>query len=284
MITYIKGDMFQSPAQVLVNTVNTVGVMGKGVALEFKKRYPAMFHRYQTLCENGQLTVGKLYLWKGPDKWVLLFPTKKHWRNPSKIEYVEQGLNKFASTAVDLGIESIAFPKLGCGNGSLNWNDVQPLMERYLKDLPIRVYIYVENIPSQAVEHETPTEMEKWLRSDLHSLGFTTIKEDLQKALRSDEGLRFTDGTIKHIYWEDDRLVLQNGHKIVIPEQELCSFWDYIRSNGIVSFSSIPLQYKEYAIPMLAILSKLDYLQPIVISNSGKAFELKTNGYQCIYR
>lgn len=92
MITYLKGDIFSSPAQVLVNTVNTVGVMGKGVALEFKKRYPAMFKSYERVCDEKQLEIGKLLLWKGPEKWVLMFPTKKHWRSPSKLEYIEAGL------------------------------------------------------------------------------------------------------------------------------------------------------------------------------------------------
>ena len=81
MITYLKGDIFSSPAQVLINTVNTVGVMGKGVALEFKKRYPEMFSAYERVCKAKQLEIGKLFLWKGPEKWVLMFPTKVHWRN-----------------------------------------------------------------------------------------------------------------------------------------------------------------------------------------------------------
>ena len=144
MITYLKGDLFNSPAQVLVNAVNTVGVMGKGVALEFKKRYPAMFKSYQKICDNQTFEVGKLYLWKGPEKWVLLFPTKQHWRNPSKLEYIEAGLKKFAAHAQRLGIESIAFPKLRCGNGGLRWESVQPVMERYLKPLPLQIYIYVD--------------------------------------------------------------------------------------------------------------------------------------------
>lgn len=133
MITYLKGDIFSSPAQVLVNTVNTVGVMGKGVALEFKKRYPEMFSAYERVCKAKQLEIGKLFLWKGPEKWVLMFPTKVHWRNPSKIEYIEAGLQKFSATYADKGITSAAFPRLGCGNGGLDWKQVQPLMEQYLK-------------------------------------------------------------------------------------------------------------------------------------------------------
>lgn len=102
-----------------------------------------MFKSYERVCDEKQLEIGKLMLWKGAEKWVLMFPTKKHWRNPSKMEYIEAGLKKFTDTYIEKGITSIAFPRLGCGNGGLDWEEVRPLMERYLKRLPIPVYIYV---------------------------------------------------------------------------------------------------------------------------------------------
>ncbi|GAA0615572.1 hypothetical protein GCM10009001_36010 [Virgibacillus siamensis] len=95
MITYVRKDIFESPAQVLVNTVNTVGVMGKGIAKTFKIMYPDMFKQYQILCEDNQLTVGKLWIFKTEHKWILNFPTKTHWRSPSKLAYIEEGLKKF---------------------------------------------------------------------------------------------------------------------------------------------------------------------------------------------
>src|SRR3954452_18416008 len=116
MITFVRGDLFESPARVLVNTVNTVGVMGKGIALMFKTIYPEMFERYRALCEAKQLDVGKLWLYKTAHKWVLNFPTKKHWRSASNLEYVEAGLEKFVSSYAEQRITSIAFPELGCGN------------------------------------------------------------------------------------------------------------------------------------------------------------------------
>lgn len=142
MITYIVGDIFQSHAQVLVNPVNTVGVMGKGIAKEFKRRYPAMFRQYVADCEQG-FAVGQLRLFKTPDKWILNFPTKQHWRNPSKLEYIEAGLKTFVEMYPVEGINSIAFPLLGCGAGELKWEtSVKPLMERYLNDLPLDVSVY----------------------------------------------------------------------------------------------------------------------------------------------
>ena len=142
MLTYLRGDLLSSPAQVQVNTVNTVGVMGKGIALQFKNKYPQMFAAYQKACEKQQLGIGRLYLWKSPEKWVLMFPTKRHWRNPSKIEYVESGLKEFVDSYERLGVDSIAFPRLGCGNGGLEWSVVKPIMEKYLSPLPINIYIY----------------------------------------------------------------------------------------------------------------------------------------------
>ena len=163
MIEYIEGDIFESPAQVIVNPTNTVGVMGKGLALSFKQRYPEMFKKYKAVCKNHLFSVGKLMLFYETDHWVLLFPTKEHWRGPSKLEYIEKGLLKFVQTYESKNITSIAFPKLGCGNGELDWADVKPLMEKYLKDLPIDVYVYT------GLGHDTASEREKPARTVKHS-------------------------------------------------------------------------------------------------------------------
>src|SRR2546426_1288320 len=117
MITYVRGNIFESPAQTLVNTVNTVGVMGRGVAVEFKRLYPEMFKAYREHCERGDLTIGRLFFYRTEHKSVLNFPTKKHWRQPSRPEYIEEGLKTFAQTYERVGIHSVAFPALGCGNG-----------------------------------------------------------------------------------------------------------------------------------------------------------------------
>jgi len=151
MITYIQnGDIFESSAQILVNPVNTVGVMGKGLALEFKKRYPDMFKTYKKICDEKEIEPGRLYICLGKNHLILLFPTKEHWKDSSKIEYIDDGLRTFCLELLPFLVEfagrdikSIAFPKLGCGNGGLDWEDVKPVMERWLNDLPIDVFIYV---------------------------------------------------------------------------------------------------------------------------------------------
>jgi len=142
MLIYRRTSLLESTAQTLVNTVNCIGVMGKGLAQEFKVREPAMFTAYKRICDQHLLEPGKLWLWRGSPSWVLNFPTKQHWRQPSKLEWVEAGLEKFVSAYEAQGITEISFPKLGCGNGNLEWHEVRPVMERYLGKLPIKVYIH----------------------------------------------------------------------------------------------------------------------------------------------
>lgn len=145
MITFIhNGDIFDSKCQTLVNTINCVGVMGKGLALEMKKRYPVMYDSYRQLCRGMKIDIGKLWLWKRErDHWILNFPTKFDWRRDSRIDYIEIGLNKFVETYREKGITSIAFPMLGCNNGGLKVDDVKELMLHYLidcDDLYIEIY------------------------------------------------------------------------------------------------------------------------------------------------
>ena len=143
MLKILIGNIFESSAHTLVNTVNCVGVMGKGIALDFKNRYPAMFNEYVQLCESKKVIPGQPYYYHDLcGASVINFPTKDHWRSASKLSYIVKGLNWFNENYEKLGITSIAFPPLGCGNGGLSWAVVGPLMYAKLKDLPIDVEIY----------------------------------------------------------------------------------------------------------------------------------------------
>ena len=136
MITILpEKTVFDSPAQTIVNPVNCVGVMGKGLALAVENRYPEVFDKYVIACESGKMGIGKLQLVKAKDRWILNFPTKKHWRGASKLEFIEAGLKKFVKTYRRRHIASVAFPPLGCGHGGLKWDEVEPLMRRYLEGL-----------------------------------------------------------------------------------------------------------------------------------------------------
>jgi len=142
-IQYLKGDIFDSKAQFIVNTVNCQGVMGKGLALAFKERFPDMFTVYQQDCNSGKLRIGRPTIYPKSTPWILNFPTKNHWRYPSKLEYLEKGLECLVAHYKTVGITSIAFPKLGAQNGKLSWDEVGPLMAKYLSQLNIDVYIYI---------------------------------------------------------------------------------------------------------------------------------------------
>jgi len=160
MVKYISFSIFEAfenpNIQTIVNTINCVGVMGKGLALECKIRYPEMFEDYRKRCKRNKIKIGEPYLYKDKDsqKWILNFPTKYHWKYPSKIEYIEKGLKYFVENYKKLGIESIAFPRLGSNEGKLNWEkEVKPLIEKYLNNLEnIEIYIYLDQRPSKKEE------------------------------------------------------------------------------------------------------------------------------------
>jgi len=135
-IVELKGNIFDSSSQVIVNTVNCAGVMGRGIAFEFKHRFPEMFRAYKNVCEQGLLIPGKLLLWTQSNPWILNFPTKNHWKYPSKLAYIDAGLKKFISTYSQKQISSISFPLLGTSHGGLLWEDVRTLMYKYLEEAP----------------------------------------------------------------------------------------------------------------------------------------------------
>lgn len=143
MVKVIIGDLFKSQAQTLVNTVNCVGVMGKGVALEFKKRFPDMFEDYVRRCKAKQVRLGCPYLFKRMfPPWILNFPTKDHWRSVSRLEDIVEGLRYLQKHYKEWDITSLAVPPLGCGHGQLEWRVVGPTLYRHLKNLDIPVELY----------------------------------------------------------------------------------------------------------------------------------------------
>ncbi|NOU08989.1 MAG: macro domain-containing protein [Nitrospira sp.] len=139
----LVGDILKSKAQTLINTVNCVGVMGKGIALEFKNRFPDMFDDYGYRCERGEIKPGIPYLYKAlfPPQ-IINFPTKDHWKSISKISDIERGLKHLLDHYQAWGVTSLAIPPLGCGNGQLEWRVVGPLIYRFAKDMPIPIEMY----------------------------------------------------------------------------------------------------------------------------------------------
>lgn len=167
MIEYTEGNILDAEAEALVNTVNTVGVMGKGIALMFKEAFPENFRNYEAACKRKELKIGKMFVserrsFVGP-KWIINFPTKEHWRGNSKIEWIDAGLEDLKRVITENNIKSIAIPPLGSGNGGLDWRLVRPRIETALGSLEgVRIIVYeptsrYQNVAKRAgVEQLTP--------------------------------------------------------------------------------------------------------------------------------
>lgn len=155
VISQGSGDLLRCDVDALVNTVNTVGVMGKGLALQFKRAYPDMFRDYERAAKAGQLALGRVQVWEtgrldGP-RYVINFPTKGHWRAASRLSDVEAGLADLIRVVRELGIRSIAVPPLGCGNGGLAWSDVEPRIREAFAALPeVDVVLFAPAAPPAA--------------------------------------------------------------------------------------------------------------------------------------
>ena len=156
-----RGNLLDADVDVLVNTVNTVGVMGKGIALQFKNAFPANFKAYEQACKRKQVVLGKMFVFDNGQLtrpcWIVNFPTKGHWRSRSRIGDLDVGLDDLRTVIVDLKITSIALPPLGCGNGGLDWAEVQPLIKDKLQGLDAEVHIYAPAGAPAAAEMQVAT-------------------------------------------------------------------------------------------------------------------------------
>ncbi len=174
MVIYQEGTVFNTDAEAIVNTVNCTGVMSAGIALEYSLRYPEMFKDYEEKCKTKQIQIGKVDYYNNGDVIIVNFPTKWHFKYPSQISWIEQGLKDFVNTYKSQGFKSVAFTKLGTLNGHLNWNEVKQLMEKYLNPLEdIKIYICLDN----------KKEAEGVEKQMLDILNNTSI-EDLKKVMR----------------------------------------------------------------------------------------------------
>ncbi len=166
-MNFTQGNLLDARVEAVVNTVNTVGVMGKGIALMFREKYPENFRAYETACKAGEVKVGKMFVTAGAEldgpRWIINFPTKMNWRHPAKLEWVRTGLEALKEVIREKQIKSIAIPPLGCGNGGLDWTVVRPMIETALDDLPgVEVIVFeptakYQNVAKkQGVEKLTP--------------------------------------------------------------------------------------------------------------------------------
>ena len=160
MMRFLQGNLFDAHTEALVNTVNIVGVMGKGIALMFKDAFPENFQSYEAAVKRKEVRIGHMFVtenrtFDGP-KWLINFPTKKHWRQPSKLEWIVEGLKDLRRVVEENGIHSIALPPLGCGNGGLDWSEVRPEIENVFAALPdVDVWVFEPTPKYQNVAKRT---------------------------------------------------------------------------------------------------------------------------------
>lgn len=270
MITYVKGSLFESPAPVLVNTVNTAGVMGKGIAKEFKQYFPEMFEEYQRLCEDGTLVIGSLHFYRGPHKSVLNFPTKRNWRQRARLDDVKAGFETFVASYQDYSISSIAFPQLGCGNGELDWErDVRPLMEQHLRHLPIDVYIHIYAGDPNVPEHRDVRATKQWLRSEPTSLAFSEVWDDL-KAFAASPGPGRSWSVLEDPAF-DSFLAIDGEEGVkLISRDDLLDIWQPLRSYGFLSVDFLPDAFRAMGMDLLGVLRELPYIEPAVFGTSER--------------
>jgi O-acetyl-ADP-ribose deacetylase (regulator of RNase III) len=269
MLIYRRTSIFESPAQTLVNTVNCVGVMGKGLAHAFREREPEMFKAYKQICKQKALMPGKLWLWRGRRSWVLNFPTKMHWRNPSNLAWIEEGLEKFISSYAEQGINEISFPRLGCGNGNLEWEEVRPVMEFYLSKVDIPVYIHDFEVNVGLPEHLAPIAAAlKAAGDDCNS--FDGFIEMIANALELSQ--LSTLGTQKFFaarMREDRGLAIETSTQTCLFEEEdLRSVWLDLQ-NGLVTKRKAEWAISNGGESLLSLLSILPNVRPVQIQRMG---------------
>lgn len=166
MIEFTSGDILKDDAEAIVNTVNCVGIMGRGIALQFKNAWPENFKAYEAACTRKEVQPGRMFIFETGQlttpRYIVNFPTKRHWRGNSRIEDIESGLFALASEIKARGIRSIAIPPLGSGLGGLDWDDVRPLIEKHLAPLAdVTVRIYEPKAAPQADKMQRSREVPK---------------------------------------------------------------------------------------------------------------------------
>jgi O-acetyl-ADP-ribose deacetylase (regulator of RNase III) len=268
MLEYVTTNLFESPAQTLVNTVNTVGVMGKGIALDFKRRYPDMFRLYKQFCQSGQLDVGRLYLYRSPNKWVMNFPTKTDWRKPSHPDYVRKGLEKFVETYVEQGITSISFPQLGCGNGGLDWEGVvRPMMHEHLSGVAIPVYVHVLRRPQGFVAEHLDKAAVRELRRPRERISFSEFFSDVRRlagvTVTGTSVFARADADEEPLALPAVRVPTETGYESVAGEI-FEDVWHSLTMTGTARLELLPGPLRG---AVQALLLQLDYLEPMAFED-----------------
>lgn len=285
MITYVVGEILHSPAQVLVNPVNTVGSMGRGLPRQFKTLYPDMYQQYRQMCRSGRFDIGQLWLYKTPHKWVLNFPIKAHWRDAARLEYIERGLATFADTCADRGIRSISFPMLSAGLGGLDWDsEVRPTLERHLDSLPIPVYIHLYESRNPFAMRWDFEDLKNWLYTIPLWPGLETFWLDLEGLVsRQSRRTRLDNSASFDVRAASGGLVFRDADagEYYCSKAALIALWHLIEGPEYVCAEDLPASTGVPAVLLFSLLAELDYLQPVMLARVGRERQI---GLYCVPR
>ncbi|MEO1288107.1 MAG: macro domain-containing protein [Chloroflexota bacterium] len=245
MITYVHGDLFYSPARVLVNPVNTVGAMGSGTAYDFKRFFPDMYEAYRDLCQRDEFATGQLMLYRTPHKWILNFPIKKHFRAQASLDNIEEGLKKFVRVYAEQHLTSVSFPALGTDEDDLEWTEVKPMMESYLDPLPISVYVHIHT-DKTSDERRSTRAMKTWLTGRPTTVDFDRFWKELYSII-SDGISNKPHIPFKAVATDAKgrqrvslKLTPRHGETIFLPETQLRDLWQYVTRAGYILPQNLP--------------------------------------------
>jgi len=276
MLTYVTIELFESPAQALVNTVNTFGAMGKGIAAVFKELYPDMYKQYRQLCKAGSFDVGMLYIYRTPNKIIVNFPTKSHWRHRSRVEYIEAGLKKFVGRYEDYGISSVSFPQLGCGHGELDWErQVQPVMERYLRKLAIPVYIHLYPKSPDFVPERLDVAYARQMRLERQRISAERLWEDLRSIVCHQPGEAYDLTLFGPVVEMDEEQIFfkpRSGEPVIVYRVDLEDLWNTLRLRGTARQEDIPQSLQDDGAGqwIFDLLQRVEYIDRIALRTDSR--------------
>jgi len=275
MITYVHGDLFYSPARVLVNPVNTVGAMGSGTAYDFKRFFPDMYEQYRELCQRDEFSIGQLMLYRTPHKWIMNFPTRRHFRAEASLEHIEAGLKKFVRIYAEQDITSVSFPALGTvDDEGLTWDEVKPVMESFLEHLPISIYVHIHT-EKTADERRSTRAMKKWLNGRPSGVSFDDfwremlglVKGGIDKQPHIPFQVVATEGKGRQRL--SMKLTSKRGEQVFLPETQLRDLWQYVVRAGYILPQNLPAGLEEHASMMMILLAQLSMLRPIQLERQN---------------
>jgi O-acetyl-ADP-ribose deacetylase (regulator of RNase III) len=266
MLITVETEIFHSPARVLVNPVNTAGVMSSGVSAEFKRFFPDAFSRYRSLCEAGQIEPGRLFFYRADFRTVLHLPIKRHWRTTSTAEIVETGLQKLAAIWADQGIHTLAIPRFA--EGELDWDTViRPMLEIYLAPLPIPVYLHHQSMPDT---RRSIRQIDQSLNQPSQYLPFNRIWKDLGRIVRRTYGQFTTEDHRSYtVAFQDgarySRLVItpDGETSVSVGAPSLTELWDMLQSARMLLPSQFPSGLEAIAPYLIPLLAKTDYMRVV---------------------